>query len=175
MTQLDRNMQLTDHFDIGEFLVSAQYPALADALQPSPVQVTRAYLLCATILEPARAHLNQLMGKPEIGLFITSGIRSPELNRAVKGSKTSGHMVGGFCDFIVGPVGHVGSREARDFGGLSKCKQNELLRKVFNFMRDELPHAWIELKLTLRQDEDKSYIHVGLPYPGRKRLLKVVE
>lgn len=63
---------------------------------PGPEAVANLTRLCADVLEPVRA----LLGVP---LRVTSGYRSPEVNAAVKGSRTSQHMRGDAADVV--PVG----------------------------------------------------------------------
>jgi hypothetical protein len=80
---------------------------------------------------------------------ISSGLRSPELNRAVDGSEKSLHMHGKAADFTIG--------------------NPENLFQAYEFIRDELPHAHIELIYYA----DKNIVHVALPHPGRGQLQEI--
>lgn len=63
---------------------------------PPLAAIERMKVLAVTIFEPMRALL-------WVPLRVTSGYRSVELNRAVRGSRTSAHMRGEAVDFV--PVG----------------------------------------------------------------------
>lgn len=79
-------MKLTPHFDSDEFLVSKDYPELAETMTLSPVELERVGCFYAYILEPLR----RVSGG---GIVITNGKRSPELNRKVGGHPNSHHMM----------------------------------------------------------------------------------
>ena len=132
---LNRNMRLTKHFTLGEFLVSRDYPQLAEQIRPSPVHVNCLYLLCATILEPIRV-------KHGVPIIITSGLRSPELNRKVGGAKNSLHLYGKAADFTVPEL--------------------KKLKGLYLEIEDGLQHAWSQL-IYYRAN---GFIHVALPHPG---------
>ena len=87
-------MQLSEHFELAEFLVSETAARRGIANEPSPEVIENLRRLCQLVLQPLRIKL----GRPVI---ITSGYRSPALNRAVGGSKTSHHMQGRAADLIV--------------------------------------------------------------------------
>lgn len=69
-------MQLSEHFDQGEFENDGPIP-------PECIPVFQQ--LCQLVLEPIRAHL----GRP---ILITSGYRSPEANKAAHGVPNSEHV-----------------------------------------------------------------------------------
>lgn len=81
---------LSDHFSLAELTVTAQR-GLDNT--PTALVIENLRLLAAT-LERARALLGN---KP---ITITSGYRSPEVNRAIGGSSHSAHMAGLAADFI---------------------------------------------------------------------------
>lgn len=118
MTNLDRNMRLTEHFRIGEFLVSADHPDLAERLRPGPVHVQCIYLLCATVLEPVRQRFDE-------PLIVLSGYRDLELNRAVGGDRLSLHMYGKAADITT-----------------PKLKR---LKVFYDAIREALPFAYSQL------------------------------
>lgn len=84
-------MQLTPHFQLVEFTRSATAEARGIDNTPSEDHLDALRRL-AEHLELVRA----LLGHPVI---ITSGYRSPELNKAVQGSSTSSHSHGLAADF----------------------------------------------------------------------------
>lgn len=84
-------MQLTPHFRLIEFTRSATAAARGIDNTPSDEHLRNLHKL-AEFLEEVR----ELLGHP---IIITSGYRSPELNKAVQGSATSSHCHGLAADF----------------------------------------------------------------------------
>ena len=84
-------MKLTEHFTLAELVQSST--ALRTGIKniPSPNTIGNLKILCEG-LEQIRA----LLGSP---LFITSGYRSPTLNRFIGGSANSAHCLGFAADF----------------------------------------------------------------------------
>ena len=87
-------MKLSEHFELSEFLVSETAARQGIANEPTPEVIDNLRRLCESVLEPLRVKL----GRPVV---ITSGYRSPALNRAVGGSPTSHHLQGRAADLIV--------------------------------------------------------------------------
>ncbi len=82
---------MTPHFKLSEFIRSDTAARLRVNNTPSPAHMANLERL-ALALEEVR----ELLGHP---LLITSGYRSPALNRAVDGSSTSSHSQGLAADF----------------------------------------------------------------------------
>lgn len=89
-------MQLTPHFALAELTRSTT--AIRHGLDntPPPVVVENLRRI-ADLLEIIRAHFNKR-------IRISSGYRSPELNRLVGGSQQSAHRVGLAVDFTIDDV-----------------------------------------------------------------------
>ena len=87
-------MQLSEHFELAEFLVSETATRRGIANEPTPEIIDNLRRLCQSVLEPLRVKL----ARPVV---ITSGYRSLALNSAVGGSPTSHHMQGRAADLIV--------------------------------------------------------------------------
>lgn len=87
-------MQLSEHFELAEFLVSETAARRGIANEPSPEVIENLRRLCQSVLEPLRAKL----GRPVV---ITSGYRSLALNIAVGGNNSSLHMLGRAADIIM--------------------------------------------------------------------------
>ena len=87
-------MKLSEHFELAEFLVSETAARRGIGNEPTPEVIENLRRLCQLVLQPLRIKL----GRPVV---ITSGYRSPVLNRAVGGSPTSHHMQGRAADLIV--------------------------------------------------------------------------
>ncbi len=87
-------MQLSEHFELAEFLVSETAARRGIANEPTPEIIDNLRRLCQLVLEPLRVKLVR-------PVVITSGYRSLALNRAVGGSPTSHHRQGRAADLIV--------------------------------------------------------------------------
>ena len=94
MTQvsINKNMHLSEHFTLGE--VTKTSVKTADGNIPSHVAIENLKNLCENWLEDLRYSHNTLYGDGEEPIIITSGYRSPEVNKAVGGSPTSNHLTG---------------------------------------------------------------------------------
>lgn len=86
-------MKLSDHFTLAEMTVSAKARVLGLKNEPPP-HVLDTLILTADRMEKVREILGD---KP---IIVLSGYRSPEVNRAVGGSRNSAHMTGYAVDFI---------------------------------------------------------------------------
>lgn len=84
-------MKLTENFYLDELIVSDTAIRLGIANNPSPTVIGNLKQL-ADSLERVR----KLLGYP---ILISSGYRSPSLNRAIGGSFTSAHCLGYAADF----------------------------------------------------------------------------
>lgn len=85
-------MKLSEHFSLWELTVSQTAERNGIDNTPTQTVINNLTTLCTQILEPARLALGSLR--------ISSGYRSPKLNRAVGGSKTSAHCLGWAADVI---------------------------------------------------------------------------
>ena len=80
-------MNLSAHFTLAEMSRSAGAIRRGLDNTPPPQAVAALRLLCQHVLEPVRAHF----ARP---VAITSGYRSPALNKAVGGAANSAHVLG---------------------------------------------------------------------------------
>lgn len=87
-------MKLSEHFTLEEFTFSQTAVRFGIDNTPSQAVIKNMTNLCEYILEPIRRRID----KP---LFISSGYRSPALNRAIKGAKNSQHITGHAADISV--------------------------------------------------------------------------
>lgn len=90
------DIQLTENFALAEFAVSREFPALAEAIGFSDVEVERLRFACGAYLQPLRNEFGKVV--------VTSGKRTPELNAAVGGHPRSDHLFrgdSGAVDFVV--------------------------------------------------------------------------
>lgn len=87
-------MKLSPHFTLEE-MTRSQTAARRDiANEPDDAAVAALKTLCVEVLEPIRVHFDR-------PVIVTSGYRSPELNRAIGGSRTSQHSQGEAADIVV--------------------------------------------------------------------------
>lgn len=83
-------MQLSQHFSLEEFTKSQTGDRLGIDNLPGAAALDSIKLLCERVLEPVRAQFGPV--------FINSGYRSPELNKAIGGADTSQHCLGKAAD-----------------------------------------------------------------------------
>lgn len=88
------NPNLSPHFTLEEFTNSSTAKRLGIKNEPNEEQILNLTALCNNTLQPVR----DAQGKP---IFISSGYRCPELNKAVGGSPNSQHMKGEAADIRV--------------------------------------------------------------------------
>jgi len=87
-------MQLTAHFSLTEFTRSDMASRLHIDNTPPPEAVENLRALCTEVLEPLRQHFN-------VPIAISSGYRSPPLNKAVGGAPSSQHQHGEAADIHI--------------------------------------------------------------------------
>ena len=99
------------------------------------------------IFQPVRDHF----GKP---IYVSSGYRGPELNRAIGGSKRSQHMEGRALDL-----------DADVFG---RCTNSQ----IFDYIKDNL--EFDQLIWEFGDQDNPDWVHVSFVYDGvnRKRCLR---
>lgn len=92
--------KLTEHFSFAEMTRSQTATRKGIRNVPS-VEATKALiLLCEKVLEPVRAHFG-------VPVRISSGYRSPRLNQAIGGSRSSQHCKGEAADFTLPGVSNI--------------------------------------------------------------------
>lgn len=84
--------RLSEYFTLEEMILSQTAARRGYDNRPAEPIVRRLAALCREVLDPAREHLGPLR--------ISSGYRSPALNAAVGGSRSSAHCLGYAADVI---------------------------------------------------------------------------
>jgi zinc D-Ala-D-Ala carboxypeptidase len=84
-------LNLTHHFSLDEMTASQTATRRGLDNEPSEGVIKALTLLCENVLEPVREHF----GRP---VRVSSGYRSPALNKAIGGSPTSQHVKGEAAD-----------------------------------------------------------------------------
>jgi zinc D-Ala-D-Ala carboxypeptidase len=87
-------MQLSENFTLDEFTQSASAKRLGISNEPTPEVIANLQLLVTNVLQPLRTALGR-------SIKVTSGYRSPAVNKAVGGVKTSQHSEGKAVDIVV--------------------------------------------------------------------------
>ena len=99
-----KEAEISPHFTLGE-VTKTSYQT-SDGNIPSRVAIENLKRICENWLEDLRYIYNQLYGdgSQEIPVVITSGYRSPEVNRLCGGAPTSNHLTGCAVDIrCMGP------------------------------------------------------------------------
>lgn len=86
-------MKLSKNFTLEEFLVSQTATRKGIDMTPPDHVLENLQRLVTGCMQPLRDEAGPI--------FISSGYRPPELNKAINGSRTSAHMQGNACDFKV--------------------------------------------------------------------------
>lgn len=89
---INKLMHLSEHFTLGE--VTKTSHKTADGNIPSHVAIENLKNLCENWLEDLRYSHNTLYGDDDEPIIVTSGYRSPEVNKLAGGSPTSNHLTG---------------------------------------------------------------------------------
>jgi hypothetical protein len=86
-------IQLSNNFNLSEFIRSDTARRLGVKNEPSDVEIVRLGLLCETILQPLRDHFGPVS--------VLSGYRCPVVNSAVGSSNRSAHPWGFAADVLI--------------------------------------------------------------------------
>lgn len=134
-------MNLSKHVTLAEFQDSSTATTHGINNKMNESQIASAKLLCENVFEPLRIYLNT-------PIKISSGFRSLQLNKMIKGSSTSQHTKGEAMDLQIGSKG-------------------------FNFIKDKL--NFDQLIWEFGNDENPSWVHVSFSSKNRKQVLKATK
>jgi len=134
-------MNLSAHVTLAEFENSPTATTHGINNKMSSSQIESAKLLCENVFEPLRTYLN-------IPIKISSGYRSAQLNKMIKGSSTSQHTKG----------------EAMDI---------KIDAKGFNYIKDNL--KFDQLIWEFGNNENPQWVHVSFGPRNRKQVLKATK
>ena len=130
---------MRNYFTNNELIDSGTAKRLRIKNEPTKEQWTNLFAIRDNILNPLR----EKFGKP---IRITSGFRSPELNKAVGGKPTSQHTKG----------------EAVDITAVNKADNKELFELCKTLDFDQLI-----------DESNLTWIHISYKVPNRKQILKL--
>lgn len=138
--------KLTQHFTLEELTVSPTAKRLGLSNTPTAEHIENMKYCCEKILEPVRAHFK----KPVI---INSSYRSPAVNEAVGGSKTSQHVNGQAIDF--------------EIMGISN-------KVVADWVADNLEYDQVILEFYVEGDNNSGWVHASIKKEGGNRKQKLI-
>ena len=139
-------MQITENFSLIELTSSETATRKGIDNTPGPAEIHNLRYLLNEVMQPLRSWY----GKP---INITSGYRSPKLNKAIGGSTTSDHTQGRAIDFTV---------------------PKEDYKKVFEYIKTKL--VFDQLIWEFGNDDAPNWIHVSYRVSGnRRQILKAVK
>jgi len=143
-------MKLSEHLDLSEVIRSESAKRNGISNMPTEQHIANFKLLAEKVFEPIRNNFR-------CPIHISSGYRSIELNRAVKGSLTSQHCQGEAIDI--------------DMDGTPHGVTNKM---VFNYIKDNL--EFDQLILEFGTNENPDWVHVSYESTGkqRKQVLKAI-
>lgn len=143
-------MKLSEHLDLSEIIRSESAKRNGISNMPIEAHIANLKLLAENIFQPIRNNFR-------CPIHISSGYRSVELNRAVKGSATSQHCTGEAIDI--------------DMDGSPNGVTNKM---VFNYIKDNL--EFDQLIWEFGTNENPDWVHVSYESTGkqRKQVLKAI-
>ena len=117
----DPSMLLSEHFHLSEMLASETAEERHIPNTPRKDHIMAMQNLAVRCLEPTRQHF----GLP---IQITSGFRSPDLNKAVKGVANSQHLEGEAADITI----------PRRYWPFCYTSQEQIARLLYTWMKDNI-------------------------------------
>ena len=115
------SMLLSEHFHLSEMLASETAEERHIPNTPRKDHIMAMQNLAVRCLEPTRQHF----GLP---IQITSGFRSPDLNKAVKGATNSQHLEGEAADITI----------PRRYWPFCYTSQEQIARLLYTWMKDNI-------------------------------------
>jgi hypothetical protein len=136
-------MKLSEHLDLSEVIRSESAKRNGISNMPIEQHIANFKLLAEKVFEPLRNYFR-------CPIHISSGYRSIELNRAVKGSATSQHCTGEAIDI--------------DMDGTPNGVTNKM---VFDYIKNNL--EFDQLIWEFGTSENPDWVHVSYESTGRQR------
>lgn len=143
-------MKLSEHLDLSEVIRSESAKRNGLSNMPIEAHIKNLKLLAENIFQPIRNNFR-------CPIHISSGYRSIELNKAIKGSLTSQHCTGEALDI--------------DMDGTPNGVTNKM---VFDYIKDNLDFD--QLIWEFGNDNNPDWVHVSYESTGkqRKQVLKAI-
>jgi hypothetical protein len=143
-------MKLSKNLSLSECTKSQTAKRLGIKNEPDEQVIKNLRSVAENIFQPCRDHF-------DCPIYVSSGYRSPKLNAAIRGSKTSQHMSGQALDL-----------DADVFKGITNAD-------IFNYIKDNL--EFDQLIWEFGTDDSPDWVHVSYnPYgDNRNRTLKSIK
>ena len=139
-------MKLTENFSLAEMIVSPTAKKLGLSNTPTPEHIENMRYCCEKILEPVRAHFGK-------SVQINSSYRSPLVNEAVGGSKTSQHVNGQAIDFEIPGIDN---------------------KVVADWIGDNLEFDQVILEFYTKGDKNSGWVHASIKKGGGNRKMRMI-
>jgi hypothetical protein len=140
-------MKISNHLTLAELITSQTATRKRIDNTPSPQVIANLKLVAEKVFEPLREGL----GKP---IRISSGYRSPALNKAVGSrNKNSQHITG----------------EALDLQGVGGLKNSE----IFNYIKDNLDYSQLIAEFPIKGEP--AWVHVSYTKNNNKKEILVAK
>ena len=142
-------MQLSKNLSLAEMIRSESAKRKGISNTPTEEHLTNMKKLAINVFQPIREHFN-------IPIHISSGYRSLELNKAIKGSKTSQHCTGEAMDI--------------DMDGTTISNA-----QIFNWIKNNI--VFDQMIWEFGTDSNPDWVHVSYESTGkqRKQILKATK
>ena len=136
-------MKLSNNLSLSEVLVSQTAKRLGLSNEPTKEHLENLYVTASKIFQPVRDYF-------KVPIYVSSGYRSKELNKAIKGSsKTSQHMKGEALDLDADVYGVITNSD------------------IFNYIKDNL--EFDQLIWEFGDDKNPKWVHVSFS-EGKNRM-----
>jgi len=145
-------MKLSDNFSLKEMTKSQTATRKDIDNEPGEEEIENLKQLCERVLQPVREHFCK-------AVRVNSGYRSPELNSAIGGSKTSDHCKGMAADIEINGVANADLAEwIKD-----NCEFRQL---ILEFYTPGIPDSgWVHVSYDL--DDNRKKILTAMKEDGR--------
>jgi len=135
-------MRLSKNLTLKECTRSQTAKRLGLKNEPDDPQITNLKLIAEHVFQPLRDHF-------EVPIYVSSGYRSPKLNRSIGGSNTSQHCQGRALDL-----------DADVFGGVTNAE-------IFHYIKDCLDFD--QLIWEFGDDSNPDWVHVSYKSPTENK------
>lgn len=140
-------MQLSKNFTLSEMIKSDTATRFGIDNTPPKEVIDNLKYLCENLLQPIREKVGTIS--------INSGYRSPAVNEAIKGSKTSQHTKGQAVDFEAVNYSNI------ELGKIIEDSGLVFDQLIYEFVKKDNPHAgWIHVSLVKNGKNRKQVLHI---------------